>query len=83
MSEQPITLPIADDHPVVRAGLRALIATDDGLTVVGDAATPDDAVRAARGFTPMSSSWTFASAMRNRVWTRRGHCGALPPRPLC
>ena len=47
MTERQITVVIADDHPVVRAGLRALIATDDALTVVADAGTPADAVRAA------------------------------------
>jgi two-component system response regulator NreC len=33
----PITIVIADDHPVVRAGLRLLLEAEDGLTVVGDA----------------------------------------------
>ncbi len=42
-----ITVLIADDHPVVRAGIRALIGTDPGLSVIADAATPDDAVRLA------------------------------------
>ena len=36
---------IADDHPVVRGGLRALIDTIDGLAVVGLAADGDAAVR--------------------------------------
>jgi len=36
---------IADDHPVVRGGLRALIDTIDGLEVVGLAADGDAAVR--------------------------------------
>ncbi|MGZ8805278.1 MAG: response regulator [Microbacterium sp.] len=52
MSDQPITVLIADDHPVVRAGLRALIATDGDLAVLGDAATPDAAVRAALELQP-------------------------------
>jgi DNA-binding NarL/FixJ family response regulator len=51
-THRPITVLIADDHPVVRAGLRALIATDDALTVVGDAANPADAVRAALELDP-------------------------------
>jgi DNA-binding NarL/FixJ family response regulator len=46
MSDRPITVLIADDHPVVRAGLRALIATDATITVVADAATPREAVEA-------------------------------------
>jgi two-component system response regulator NreC len=33
----PITIVIADDHRVVRAGLRLLLEAEDGFTVVGDA----------------------------------------------
>ena len=36
---------LADDHPVVRAGLRALIGTLDDLEVVGEAADGEAAVR--------------------------------------
>jgi DNA-binding NarL/FixJ family response regulator len=36
---------LADDHPVVRAGLRALIGTIDDLEVVGEAADGEAAVR--------------------------------------
>ena len=35
---------LADDHPVVRAGLRALLATAADLTVVGDVGTAEEAV---------------------------------------
>ncbi len=38
---------IADDHPVVRGGLRALVQTLDGLEVVGEAADGEAAVREA------------------------------------
>ena len=43
---------IADDHAVVRAGLRALLATVDGFEVVGEAATGNDAVRLADELLP-------------------------------
>ena len=36
---------IADDHPVVRGGLRALLTTIDGFDVVGDAADGESAIR--------------------------------------
>lgn len=52
MSTSRVRIVIADDHPVVRAGLRALIGTDADLEVVGEADTPDAAVRAARGRRP-------------------------------
>ncbi|MBB1196461.1 MULTISPECIES: response regulator transcription factor [Curtobacterium] len=38
-----IRLVIADDHPVVRAGLRALLDGAVDVDVVGEAATPDEA----------------------------------------
>lgn len=40
----PIRVLIADDHGVVRAGLRALLTGEPGLQVVGEAATGADAV---------------------------------------
>ena len=43
---------LADDHPVVRAGIRALLEGEPEFTVVGDAATPADAVRAAAELRP-------------------------------
>lgn len=35
---------LVDDHPVVRLGLRALFDQEEDLRVVGEAATPDEAV---------------------------------------
>lgn len=43
---------IADDHPVVRGGLRALIDSLDGLEVVGEAADGESAVREAQLLRP-------------------------------
>lgn len=40
-----ITVLIADDHPIVRRGLRALIESDPGLRLVDEAADGDDAIR--------------------------------------
>ncbi|CRK56598.1 Hemoglobin-dependent two component system response regulator HrrA [Alloactinosynnema sp. L-07] len=40
----PIRLLLADDHPVVRAGLRAVLETEPDLVVVAEAATAEDAV---------------------------------------
>ncbi|MDQ1666563.1 MAG: hypothetical protein QOH75_2594, partial [Actinomycetota bacterium] len=36
---------LADDHPVVRSGLRALLGTIEGFEVVGEAADGEAAVR--------------------------------------
>ncbi|NLU70512.1 response regulator transcription factor [Streptomyces sp. HNM0574] len=50
MTAPDIRLLLADDHPVVRAGLRAVLETEPGLTVVAEAATAEEAVaRAAAG----------------------------------
>jgi len=40
-----VRIVLADDHPVVRGGLRALIETIDGLDVVGEAADGEEAIR--------------------------------------
>lgn len=42
-----IRLLIADDHPVVRAGLAGLLSDEPGLDVVGEASDGDEAVRLA------------------------------------
>ncbi|MFI7069937.1 response regulator [Micromonospora sediminicola] len=49
MTGDPIRLLLADDHPVVRAGLRAVLETEPGLVVVAEAATAEDAVARAAG----------------------------------
>jgi len=38
---------IADDHTVVRKGIRALLETEPGITVVGEAADGEDAIHKA------------------------------------
>ncbi|MCM3521826.1 response regulator transcription factor [Curtobacterium sp. P97] len=47
-----IRIVIADDHPVVRAGLRALLDGEEGIEVVGEAATPDAATALAEELAP-------------------------------
>src|SRR5205085_632193 len=43
----PIRLLLADDHPVVRAGLRAVLEGEADLVVVAEAATAEQAVQLA------------------------------------
>ncbi|HEY2695734.1 MAG TPA: response regulator transcription factor [Pseudonocardiaceae bacterium] len=43
---------IVDDHPVVRAGLRALLTEDPELTVIGECGDGASAVRSCQGLRP-------------------------------
>jgi two-component system response regulator NreC len=47
-----ITIVLADDHPVVRSGLRALLDAEDDLEVVAEAGDVPDTVRYLRGHQP-------------------------------
>src|SRR5512146_2423964 len=50
--ETPITVLIADDHGVLRAGLRALFARYPYLQVVGEAAGGNETIRLAQKLAP-------------------------------
>jgi two-component system response regulator NreC len=53
MSDAPeITVVLADDHAVVRKGLRLLLDSEPGLQVVAEAGTVPDALRMTRGHRP-------------------------------
>ncbi len=52
MSSRPITILIADDHPVVRDGLRRILETEPDLRVVGEAGTGVDTIRLVRQLAP-------------------------------
>lgn len=47
-----ITIIIADDHPVVRMGLRLLLEREPGLAIVGEAATGPETVQLVRRLAP-------------------------------
>jgi DNA-binding NarL/FixJ family response regulator len=48
----PLRLLIADDHPLVRSGLRALLAAAEDIEVAGEAATGEEAITLAESLQP-------------------------------
>ena len=48
----PLRIVIADDHPLVRSGLRALLMTAEEMEVVGEVATGEEAVTLAASLQP-------------------------------
>jgi PAS domain S-box-containing protein len=49
---QPVRVLMADDHPMVRQGLRAIVEQFDGIQVVGEAADGEEALRLAQSLLP-------------------------------
>jgi two-component system response regulator NreC len=49
---EKIRILLADDHPVLRSGLEALLGLEEGLEVVGQASTGEEAVEKARLLRP-------------------------------
>ncbi len=47
-----VTVIVVDDHPVVRTGLKALLATTEGLEVVGEASSGEAGVKVAAATDP-------------------------------
>lgn len=52
MSDGMLTIVLADDHRIVRDGLRMVLERDGGFDIVAEAGTADDAVRYVRGHKP-------------------------------
>src|SRR5690625_1465302 len=80
-----IKILLADDHPVVRAGLRAVLQTESDLQVVAEAGTAAEAVelsttlRAAGDLDVVLMDLQFGQDMTGAAATRR--ITALPDRP--
>jgi len=67
----PIRLVVADDHPVVRDGLRALIEATPGIELLGEATTGDEAIEIARRVRPDVVLMDLAMPGRNGIEATR------------
>ena len=79
-----IRILIADDHPVVRAGLRALFSSEPDLTVVADVPTAEEAVRSAgqSGVDLVLMDLQFGGGMQGVAATRAIRAQHPSPRVL-
>ncbi|RJE91327.1 DNA-binding response regulator [Paenibacillus sp. 1011MAR3C5] len=50
--EEPIKVLLVDDHEMVRIGLAAVLDTEDGIEVVGEASNGVDGIRLAQSYRP-------------------------------
>ncbi|GAA0629406.1 response regulator transcription factor [Streptomyces crystallinus] len=71
MSTTPIRLLLADDHPIVRAGLRAVLDAEPDFSVAGEAATAERAVElaASGGFDVVLMDLQFGVGMHGSAAT--------------
>lgn len=79
-----IRVVLADDHPVVRTGLRAILAGDPDLVVEGEVATPDEAFEMAAQLRPdvMLMDLQFGTDQTGADATRRIRALPHPPAVL-
>ncbi|WP_109211525.1 MULTISPECIES: response regulator transcription factor [Microbacterium] len=81
-----IRLLIADDHPVVRAGLAGLLSDEPGFEVVAEASDGDEAVRLAAATRPdvvlMDLRMPDVDGVTATVRLVAGEAGTPPPRVL-
>lgn len=81
-----IRLLIADDHPVVRAGLAGMLSDEPGFEVVGEASDGDEAVRLAAATRPavvlMDLRMPHVDGVAATARLVAGEAGSPPPRVL-
>ena len=62
MTDTMIRVLLADDHEIVRLGLRAVLEDANDIEVVGEVSTAEAAIAALRLGELMSSLWTYVLA---------------------
>lgn len=73
---------IADDHPIVRQGLKQILAADPELAVVGEATNGDDALRLARSLAWDVAIFDFSMPGRSGLELIADVKRAYPQRPV-
>jgi len=74
----PITVLLADDHAVVRDGLRALLEIESDIQVVGEAATGREAIQLTKKLLPAVVVMDIAMPLLNGLEAARQILKALP-----
>ncbi len=69
---------VADDHTIIRSGLRMLLERQPGFEVVGEAADGRQAVELARGLRPDVAMLDIAMPNLNGIEAARQICAELP-----
>jgi DNA-binding NarL/FixJ family response regulator len=75
---KPITVLLAEDHMIVREGLRSLLQTEDDIAVVGEAQTGREAVDLARKLRPAVVVMDIAMPLLNGLEATRQILKAVP-----
>ena len=76
--DNPIRVLIADDHMIVRQGVRLILETDEGVELDGEAADGGEAVRLAGELLP-DVVYGFAYAGHGWLDSHRSLAPAAPP----
>jgi DNA-binding NarL/FixJ family response regulator len=74
----PITVLLADDHAVVRAGFRSLLEAESGIEVVGEAKTGREAVQLTKKLRPAVVVMDIAMPLLNGLEATRQILKAFP-----
>ena len=82
MTEEKIKLLIADDHAILRQGLRRILEAEPDMSVIGEAATGVDAVKRAKQLKPDVVLMDISMPEQDGIESMRQIMKAVPSRVL-